>query len=64
MSNNISELKDCINNKKEELQEAADLIHDLQDEVVVLQMELQQFKNTPLDNAVKGNSLFAEVDDK
>lgn len=58
------ELKDCINSKKEELQEAADLVHDLQDEIVVLQMELQQFKNTPLNNAAKGNSLFAEVDDE
>ncbi|GLV41362.1 spindly [Carabus blaptoides fortunei] len=63
LSNNVVELKECINSSKQELQSSSDLVHDLQDEIVVLHMELQQFRNGSLDNDIKANSLFAEVDD-
>lgn len=57
-------MKECLQIKTEELHENKELVQNLQDDATVMQMELDSLKSVPLDKASKGNSLFAEVDDK
>lgn len=44
--------------------EANDLVQKLNDELFCLKRELESYKNKPLNVESKGNSLFAEVDDR
>nr|CAH7764632.1 unnamed protein product [Callosobruchus chinensis] len=60
----LASVKECLNTKKEELTEARDLIQRLNDEILCLKNELETYKSQPLDRKSKGNSLFAEVDDR
>ncbi|VEN38693.1 unnamed protein product [Callosobruchus maculatus] len=57
-------VRECLTTKKEELTEAHDLIQRLNDEILCLKNELETYKSQPLDRKSKGNSLFAEVDDR
>ncbi|GLV34450.1 spindly [Carabus blaptoides fortunei] len=63
LSGVMSELQECLNSKKEEVQEYKKLVQSLQDELRDLQMELDKLKNVPAEKAAKGNSMFAELDD-
>ncbi|RZC40998.1 Ax dynein light domain containing protein [Asbolus verrucosus] len=67
----ISQLKEEVQNyreiltcKKSELDEANDLIQTLKDDFLCVQSELDLVKSKPLDEKSRGNSLFAEVDDR
>ncbi|KAJ8985644.1 hypothetical protein NQ317_015140 [Molorchus minor] len=60
----VSNLKENLSCKREELFEANDLIQKLNNEMVYLKNELDLFKSKPLNEKSKGNSLFAEVDDR
>ncbi|CAH1985940.1 unnamed protein product [Acanthoscelides obtectus] len=60
----LTTVKECLVIKKEELTEANDLIQRLNDEILCLKNELETYKSQPLDRKSKGNSLFAEVDDR
>ncbi|XP_018579475.1 protein Spindly [Anoplophora glabripennis] len=59
-----SNLKESLSCKREELMEANYLIQKLNDELFCLKSELESYKNKPLNTESKGNSLFAEVDDR
>lgn len=50
--------------KKAELEASNERYQNLQEEYIMTQMELNQMKTVPQDKAQKGNSLFAEVEDK
>ncbi|XP_063917999.1 protein Spindly [Zophobas morio] len=50
--------------KRDELEEAKTLNQNLRDELTCAQSELDSVKSCPLDQGSKGNSLFAEVDDR
>lgn len=58
---NVQENLQC---KREELFQANNVISSLQEEIVVLRNELDMLQKKPLDKDSKGNSLFAEVNDK
>lgn len=64
----LKEQVDCLKSnlsvKKEELSSATDMLHAAQDDFCTATMELQQLKSASTTFAAKGNSLFAEVDDK
>lgn len=60
----LTELKEYLNVKDIQLKENKDLISNLQDEILVMQREIDNLKTLPANKAFKGNSLFAEVDDK
>lgn len=64
LSGVMSELQECFNSKKQEVQENKELVQSLQDEIYVLQMDLDKLKNVPVEKATKGNSMFAELNDK
>lgn len=60
----LSEVKENLKLKREELSDKAVLIDNLNDELMCANSELEKYKQTTLDAASKGNSLFAEVDDR
>ncbi|CAH1155063.1 unnamed protein product [Phaedon cochleariae] len=60
----ISNLKESLDCKRDELAEKNILIQQLNDEVFCLKSELESHKSKPLDEKSKGNSLFAEVNDR
>jgi len=60
----LDENKETLQIKKEELLEKVALIDKLNDELLCLNQELEKYKNKPLEAESKGNSLFAEVDDR
>lgn len=60
----LSEVKENLKLKREELSDKAVLIDNLNDELMCTNSELEKYKQTTLDAASKGNSLFAEVDDR
>ncbi|CAG9768051.1 unnamed protein product [Ceutorhynchus assimilis] len=60
----ICELKESLNTKREELLEKTLLIDQLNDDLFIINSELESLKNKPLQKESKGNSLFAEVDDR
>lgn len=60
----IENLKETLQTKREELAEANEMIVTLQDEIAVLRSEMETLQRKPLDTDSKGNSLFAEVDDR
>lgn len=64
MNKEIENLNENVSSKKEELQEANNLIQTLQDDLAVLRGQMESMQSKPLDQETKGNSLFAEVDDR
>lgn len=60
----LENIKESLSCKRDELMEANDLIQKLNDELFCLKSELESYKNKPLNTESKGNSLFAEVDDR
>ncbi|XP_044266286.1 protein Spindly [Tribolium madens] len=56
--------KESLNCKREELEEAHTLLENLKDENLTLKSELDLINSKPRDDQSKGNSLFAEVDDR
>ncbi|XP_050512200.1 protein Spindly-like [Diabrotica virgifera virgifera] len=60
----LEDLKECYACTKSDLQEANITIQFLNDEVCGLKSEIDSIKNQPLNQDSKGNSLFAEVDDR
>lgn len=64
----LKEQVDCLKSnlsvKKDELSSATDMLHAAQEDLCTATMELQQLKSASTTFAAKGNSLFAEVDDK
>lgn len=61
---NLLELRELNSVQKEELTSKADTIMRLKDELALLKSELGMLKSKPQDEIKKGNSLFAEVEDK
>ncbi|XP_060517582.1 protein Spindly-like [Cylas formicarius] len=59
-----SQLNETLKVKREELAENLVLIEKLNEELACANLELGTLKNQPLDTQSKGNSLFAEVDDR
>lgn len=57
-------MKEFLAIKREELEAVNERFTYVQDELAVTQMELDRCKNVPADQNKKGNSLFAEVEDK
>ncbi|XP_077289961.1 spindle apparatus coiled-coil protein 1 spindly [Arctopsyche grandis] len=57
-------LKINLENKKSELASVTDMLHSAQEDLLLANSELQQIKQQANGHAPKGNSLFAEVDDK
>ncbi|XP_072393859.1 protein Spindly-like [Diabrotica undecimpunctata] len=60
----IEDLKECYACAKNDLKEANITNQFLNDEVCGLKTEIDTIKNQPLKQDSKGNSLFAEVDDR
>ncbi|CAG9832658.1 unnamed protein product [Diabrotica balteata] len=60
----IEDLKECYACAKNDLKEANITNQFLNDEVCGLKTEIDTIKNQPLNQGSKGNSLFAEVDDR
>ncbi|XP_018319611.1 protein Spindly isoform X2 [Agrilus planipennis] len=60
----LENAKENLSCKKSELAECKNVCTNLQEEVVVLKSELEGLRSKPLDTGAKGNSLFAEVNDK
>lgn len=60
----IDQLKENLVCKREELTDANDVIEKLNDEIICLKNELDTYKSQPENKFEKGNSLFAEVDDR
>ncbi|KAJ8920539.1 hypothetical protein NQ315_005408 [Exocentrus adspersus] len=57
-------VKESLSCKRDELVEANDLVQKLNDELFCLKSELESYRSRPLNSSSKGNSLFAEVDDR
>ncbi|XP_075226763.1 uncharacterized protein LOC142327519 isoform X2 [Lycorma delicatula] len=64
LQSELVENKDLLNIKTLQLQEANDLIESLKEEKLLLSSELAAVKSNPADSDTRGNSLFAEVEDK
>lgn len=64
MKFDYEQLKESYENKREELNATKTLLESLQEEFIMTKNELEILKNKPLDKCSKGNSLFAEVDDR
>lgn len=50
--------------KRRELEASNERYTNVREELTITQMELNRFRNGPQDTDKKGNSLFAEVEDK
>ncbi|XP_030765308.1 protein Spindly-like [Sitophilus oryzae] len=60
----ISQLKESLEVKRNEVAENTVLIEKLNDDLFCVRKELETYRSKPLDEGSKGNSLFAEVDDR
>ncbi|XP_014479562.1 PREDICTED: protein Spindly-like isoform X2 [Dinoponera quadriceps] len=64
MKNYIQELQDTLQVIKEQLAEKNIALENTREELAANRMELESLKITPANDACKGNSLFAEVEDR
>ncbi|EFN79579.1 hypothetical protein EAI_01278 [Harpegnathos saltator] len=64
MKNYIQELQDTLQVTKEQLAEKDMALENTREELAVSRIELESLKITPANDACKGNSLFAEVEDR
>lgn len=64
LKSEIDGLNENISLKKRELSEANDSLNALQEDMVVLKNNMESSRGKPLAKDAKGNSLFAEVDDR
>lgn len=64
LSAEIESLKENLQTKREELAEANEMVSTLQGEMAVLRNQMETLQRKPLATDSKGNSLFAEVDDR
>lgn len=60
----LQELKDILEVKGEDLKSSLKLTKELQEEKLALTAELMTLKSNKINHNTKGNSLFAEVEDK
>ncbi|XP_056633148.1 protein Spindly [Diorhabda sublineata] len=63
-TNELENLKESLNCTRTDLHEANATNQFLNDEILCLKTELDNLKNQPLNKDSRGNSLFAEVDDR
>lgn len=61
---NLEEMKEFLSIKKAELETSNEQFKKVQEELMMTQIEINKINSVPLDKAQKGNSLFAEVEDK
>ncbi|XP_015119456.1 protein Spindly [Diachasma alloeum] len=64
VNNENSELKEILRGTKQELSEKNEQLENTRDELIGLKMELAEVKEKPASESSKGNSLFAEVEDR
>lgn len=64
VSTENNNLKESLQVKREEVTDANQLISTLQEEMAVIRNEMETLQQKPLNANSKGNSLFAEVDDR
>ncbi|XP_050306186.1 protein Spindly [Anthonomus grandis grandis] len=60
----VEELKEDNEVRKTELEEKAALVEKLTEDLILANRDLELYRNNPLQDGSKGNSLFAEVDDR
>ncbi|KAL1139088.1 hypothetical protein AAG570_009149 [Ranatra chinensis] len=63
-TSDLSEMKEMVKSKAELLKSTKEDLEELQGEKALLSSELNALKVGPIGNIQRGNSLFAEVDDK
>lgn len=64
MKADLENITESYNSEKQLLKESNELIENLREEQVMVKQELDMLKSKPLDQGAKGNSLFAEVNDR
>ncbi|XP_072765403.1 uncharacterized protein Spindly [Anoplolepis gracilipes] len=64
MEAHCQELENVLKIKAEQLVEKNEALENIREELVINRMELESLKVTPTSDICKGNSLFAEVEDR
>ncbi|XP_063975647.1 protein Spindly [Diachasmimorpha longicaudata] len=64
VKNDNSELREILRETRQELSEKNQQLENTRDELMALKLELAEVKEKPASESSKGNSLFAEVEDR